>query len=1711
MNNNNPRNVIAPRNDDQRGGRNDNDRRRQEEMHGNRQRPRQRRQTRPEKVYEKSERRLNEPGPTYILGIDRTFANQDEFWKKLANLPKTINLTVKSFKTNSESATTSIFIHFQSNAAYREFHRYMRNNRRLGFHYRFLREKVHNVSQQFIESNLQNIHERTESILRLHREKIENVQVELRNLTKTHGCLNHENMRIQKRALESKVLEFEGQRNEFERKIRHIKQVLENLEGFRAKQEDVDNLLKQFEIEYTRLEQALPIYAQRSLITDTVLHNQVCIVLGETGSGKSTQMVQYLLDTNLSEDGNIACTQPRKVAAASLAQRVASEMKSNVGNIVGYKCGLHTKVSLHTKILYMTDYMLLNECLNDPLLNNYSCIVIDEAHERSLYTDLLLGMIKKCLPLRPDLHIVVTSATIDPDLFVRFFREQRECPVLRVSGRMFPVDIEWLPISNTEDFPGDYERWTAEKILEIHNEGEPGDILAFLTGQLEIERCIETLEMDLKGREDYVMLPLHGKLQIEEQNKIFKDAPHGKRKIVISTNVAETSVTIPGVKYVVDSGLAKEMIYDPERKVSSLRVIQITKSSADQRKGRAGRTAPGKCFRLYSKQEYDAMPTVASPEILRIHLGHAILKLLQLNVDPLEFDFVQEPPRNSMEMAFRQLVKLKAVENRKITKLGKWIAKLPFEPNLGVFVHNALDSDIGFEAIVIASSCTTIGSLFYRAGTQCEKDVSDKLKVQFCHRKGDYFTYLNVYRAWSAIQEKEKGKWCKDNSINGRAIRNIRDTMNEIRLILKKEMLCTVTFKETGGERDHRILQKLLFQAFEGNLCHYLGHEKAGYHFIDKNQQVFIHPSSSFLYLASCPDWVIVEKILNTSREYAVNITEVLEEDVTEAIANGDLTLDIEDVTGKRVEMIYREFVGTRLYAHFVGPRHFKVKELESALKTQNDNSVFIIDANRNKGEISIYAPAEKDHVAAITLQSAMTPIRKAIRTEVVEFPIVPRCQNVRVSVGPGGVVQDVLCQTEFRSVYVYCTDSVFGSDDDMIRWFGRFGAVEGIKQKSPNNKNPNYRGEIMYEKSESAKAAVDGTKDNPRGISARPPMGAGKAGDSELFKAKVTWCRRKSRGFGFIKINNPVTLSTILLSNALISKLSFGRSRVTIKRNRENNDELFIKGLNPLVNEEVLREYLLESYPMTDDEITKIVVIREKVDPSQELQILDTFKRRLVRQFEQEIAKNRFRVLLNDPRKGDNSYEACVTFNDPEEGFEACAKLNKCFMINDNVVSVIPEIHCRISVLDLVFKRIEKEFNAFCDKVKAEMSGVRIQVTAVRYGNRFIDIDAESIDGMMETRRQIVELLQEEKLDMERVPSLRMMFTRDGRQKIQKIMEKTRTLIVLDDRNTTVSIHGNKEDRNVAFTKIQKYISKLSSSKLTTLDLKGESRPPGLMRAVILAYGIDLLGLKQSCELKSIELDHRNHRIKMLGSEEAIQHAMQNVEELEETVRGKSDDRTPSTEPECGVCFSEIPDSDLYRLESCGHPYCRDCVKLHIESVISARDFPIKCCHEDCDELWALADVRNMSKMGMCTMQTVLNSSISCFVAANKDKARYCITPDCQMVYKVSKTGARFVCFLCQMSICCCCHVEYHTGMSCAKYKMEKGIDDNGIREWMRRDPQNRSCCPNCFMGIEKFGGCQHMECRACKVHICWTCKEFFKTSRKCYGHMNEKHNSFV
>ncbi|PGH35675.1 ATP-dependent RNA helicase DHX8/PRP22 [[Emmonsia] crescens] len=599
--------------------------------------------------------------------------------------------------------------------------------------------------------------------------------------------------------------------------------------------------------------ESLPVFKFRKQLLEAVKENQLLIVVGDTGSGKTTQLTQYLAEGGFANNGIIGCTQPRRVAAVSVAKRVSEEVGCRLGAEVGYTIRFEDCTSPETKIKYMTDGILQREILLDPDLKKYSVIMLDEAHERTISTDVLFGLLKKTLKRRLDLKVIVTSATLDADKFSEYFNM---CPIFSIPGRTYPVEIMY-----SREPESDYLDAALVTVMQIHLTEPAGDILLFLTGQEEIDTACEILYERMKALgpsvPELVILPVYSALPSEMQSRIFDPAPPGSRKVVIATNIAETSITIDQIYYVVDPGFVKQNAYDPKLGMDSLVVTPISQAQAKQRSGRAGRTGPGKCFRLYTEAAYQSemLPTTV-PEIQRQNLSHTILMLKAMGInDLLHFDFMDPPPTNTMLTALEELYALSALDDEGLlTRLGRKMADFPMEPALAKVLIASVDMGCSDEMLSIVAMLS-VHSIFYRPKEKQQQ--ADQKKAKFHDPHGDHLTLLNVYNGWK--NSRFSSPWCFENFIQARQMRRVQDVREQLVTIMER-----YKHKIVSCGRNTTKVRQALCSGFFRNAARKDPQE--GYKTLIEGTPVYMHPSSALFGKAA--EHVIFHTLVLTTKEY---------------------------------------------------------------------------------------------------------------------------------------------------------------------------------------------------------------------------------------------------------------------------------------------------------------------------------------------------------------------------------------------------------------------------------------------------------------------------------------------------------------------------------------------------------------------------------------------------------------------------------------------------------------------------------------------------------------------------------------------------------------------------------------------------------------------------------------------------------------------------
>mmetsp|Transcript_6927 Transcript_6927/g.28201 ORF Transcript_6927/g.28201 Transcript_6927/m.28201 type:complete len:706 (-) Transcript_6927:1679-3796(-) len=626
---------------------------------------------------------------------------------------------------------------------------------------------------------------------------------------------------------------------------------------------------KYFEILEKRRE--LPVWQQREEFAQMLNRHQTLVLVGETGSGKTTQIPQFVVESGFLSGKMCVCTQPRRVAAMSVARRVAEEMDVNVGEEVGYSIRFEEATGPKTFLKYSTDGMLLREAMTDPLLERYGVIIVDEAHERTLATDVLFGLLKEVLTKRIDLKVVVMSATLEAEKFQNYFLE---APLMRVPGRLHPVEIFY-----TQSPERDYLEAAIRTAVQIHVCEPPGDVLIFLTGEEEIEDACVKVRREIGSMGDRVgvvkVVPLYASLPPQQQQRIFDDAPPPRdgpsgvpgRKIVISTNIAETSLTIDGIVYVIDPGFAKQKVYNPRIRVESLLVSPISRASAHQRAGRAGRTRPGKCFRLYTEGSFKKdLQEQTYPEILRSNLGSVVLQLKKLGIDDLvHFDFMDPPAPETLMRALELLNYLGALDDDgNLTQIGTVMSDFPLDPQLAKMVCASPQFRCSNEIFTITSMLSVPNPFIRPRDQQSEADAA---KTRFSHVDGDHLTLLNAYHAFK--QNNEDSQWCYNNYINYRAMKSADSVRSQLVRIASRFSMSLVSTDFTS--RDYYLnIRRAILSGYFMQVAHL--ERQGSYLTVKDNQMVSLHPSTC---LDHKPEWVMYNEFVLTTKNYIRICTEV--------------------------------------------------------------------------------------------------------------------------------------------------------------------------------------------------------------------------------------------------------------------------------------------------------------------------------------------------------------------------------------------------------------------------------------------------------------------------------------------------------------------------------------------------------------------------------------------------------------------------------------------------------------------------------------------------------------------------------------------------------------------------------------------------------------------------------------------------------------------
>uniref|UniRef100_A0A1D1XVN8 RNA helicase n=1 Tax=Anthurium amnicola TaxID=1678845 RepID=A0A1D1XVN8_9ARAE len=1483
------------------------------------------------------------------------------------------------------------------------------------------------------------------------------------------------------------------------------------------------------ERECRRLDEGLPIYACRSKILNMINSNQVLLLIGETGSGKSTQLVQFLADSGLASNGSIICTQPRKIAAVSLAKRVGEESYGcHADNFVTSYVTYSSARGFYSKVVFTTDHCFLQHCMNDMSLSGISYVIVDEAHERSLNTDLILSLVKKQLLARMDLRLIIMSATADANKLSDYFFD---CSTFHVTGRSFPVEVKYVPdvpadaslveiSKHISDSCASYVLDVLKMVSLIHSREKDGSILAFLTSQTEVEWACENFRSC-----SAVVLPLHGKLSCEEQFRVFQNYP-GKRKVIFSTNVAETSLTIPGIKYVVDSGMVKESRFEPSSGMNMLKVCRISQSSAKQRAGRAGRTEAGKCYRLYQECDFQSMALHQEPEIRKVHLGIAVLKILALGVKNVqEFEFVDAPSSESVDAAIQNLTQLGAVvskhEGFELTGTGRCLVKLGIEPRLGKMILDCHDCGLSKEGVVLAAVMANSSSIFCRVGSDEEKLKADSLKIPFCHRDGDLFTLLSVYKEWE--HEEDKNKWCWHNSINAKSMRRCQETITELDNCLLQELNIIIPtywkWDAEGSIEYNKALKKVILSSLAENVAMFSGCDQLGYEVALTGQHLQLHPSCSLLIYGEKPHWVVFGEILSMTKQYLVCVT-AIESDSLYKIQPPPL-FDVTCLERKRMVMNVIIGVTNTLLRRLCGKASHYLQCLISRIQRACLDDRISIAVDFDRREIRLYASPKDVEKASSLINDALDYETKCLRDECIEKCLYlggPRAASPKALFGSGAEIKHLELDKRYLTVEVWHPNAHSLDDkellmmiDQYVSGIGCFHRTTGIGEESSDS---DKWGRITFLSPEDAEKAISvlNKLEFQGSVLTLRPLNSTFGGDAHNFPAvtaKVCWPRRPSKGVALIRC--AWQDADFIVQDC--ANLAIGGNFVRCEVSTKFLDCVIVGGLNKDISEEEIRDALRNA---TRRNIMDVHLLRGNAVDQPSVAACEEVLLKEISPF----MRGKFhpshtcRVQVFEPEPKDTLMRALITF-DGSLHLEAARALDH---LNGMVLSGCQywqKIQCqqifRSSLFcpAYVYRVIRKQLDSLLESLNRQ-NGVRLNLEKNDSGLYRVRISAKGTKTIADLRKPLEKLMKGKTVTHPGLtPSVvQLLSSRDGVALMKSLEWESGTHILYDKPNLNVRIFGSPKEVDVVEKKLVKVLLSHHENKQFEIRLRGGDLPSNFMKEVVKRFGPDMQGLKQWVPEANFLLNTRRHILSVRGSKEEKKKVDEIITEVLRSIDSGGLVERPS-EAACVICLCEL--EEAHQLESCGHVFCRGCLIEQFESAIRSRDgFPLCCSQEGCRSPILLTDLRSLLLNDK--LEELFRASLTAYVAFSSGTYRFCPSPDCPGVYRVADSDAAaglYVCGACTIETCTKCHLEYHPWVSCEKYREFKENPDTSLEEW-RMGKYNVKDCPACGHTIEKTDGCNHVECR-CGKHICWECLEQFENSDDCYAHLHSIHQSLL
>ncbi|XP_035706112.1 uncharacterized protein LOC110845722 isoform X2 [Folsomia candida] len=1460
---------------------------------------------------------------------------------------------------------------------------------------------------------------------------------------------------------------------------------------------------KQMAREIYRLKGRLPAFAKRTEIDRHVdwfpeSDWRVLIIQGQTGSGKSTQIPQYLADHPSFAGKRIICTQPRKIAAVSLAKRVSIEYSNDPwakpGQDIGYQIG-GAKVK-ESRVEFVTEGIMLERIMSNKPFTDVGCIIIDEAHERSIICDILLGSFKKADKRWKDILIVIMSATIDIEEFSTFFNN---APKVEMAGRTFPIEFFYHPLPDSATSEMSYiRREVVKKAVDIHSRCGSvisGDILCFLPGQEDVLSAKEDFEREMtkiNGRDNCKyfatkVYSLFGRQDPEQQEEVFQKLGTNIRKIIFATDIAETSITIDGVVFVVDSGVRKEMIFDPKRNISTLKLTTISKSSATQRAGRSGRTQPGECHRLYSEADFQSMSSSSAPEVFRKPLSLAVLSLIEMNIVPMEFEWISSPSKDAMSAAEEELRYLGAIdEENKTTALGKLISKCQQEPKLVRMIYRGCQDGFGMAAVTIASIFTVANMFYYIGADEAGKQESRKSRNTFALESGDVVTMFRVFQEYLSVsgmngdrknddddnkreetekvvnQRKQGGVWCRKNYINGKAIGLIMSTRKELVQLFRSTDIWNSQLNQTNEPTDNE-LRRIIFAGYFLHTARLIRSRKS------KLPQYFaVHPSvtgsldfkSALVHHTTTkntqtPEWIVYEKILRLKTTLLPTSTPIdfswIGEESPAFLALCHAKQD-ELPTEKIVISASQECLRNIFGRYFIN-----LNSLEAELGCD-------LDVDIDNGILAAYCTAVKKPRVEANLKRKVQIFMQVLKDQVEEEDYLG---GTRVVVGLGYEVQEILFPQDFITIFIRSLDPSVSKTE--LKWHLELHGIS-FRNLDLRSYETNQTAVIKFYSKADAKVALEVLKKEKfKGKEldvARAGMGPRRGvTQEEVCRLKLSWSLAPSEG------RAQICFHTAAEANNFVETVStrFGGARVTAlhghvesknskhQRNKPQPPAMVLRGIPDgacryrFVVEEDLEpneqqfdyRLTLGSLPLDIDEqelfrrvkptIPKWARVNRTVSTATkekyEITISDEELKDKLAPFEEYISDGQCPQFYSDKNLGRAILYVPV---DNKLALQKASKIDYCSMKED--------VYGQPHRLEIEYNHTTSVHTDLYKFIKDDI--VQIKNMAYKKGAQVWDsADCNNKYGTKTTKSKFIflkfrtcnpRLIGELQKSLESVSSytkfnhesLHLLLTTTGKLELDRIGKTA--FLYLNPRNNGLYIYGRPEIQEKTKKQLLSSIKYFTTLEVVDRPLMISKKKINLRRGK--ASAADVSKLERACKSSGVDYyDFVGNRILVSGSEKAFA-KLKNILEKDGLLYEKSPSHLAKLKgrPDCTICLMP-PDSDFIQSSICPHAFCIDCLQPMFNIMPPA--LPVKCQGEDCQKLLGIGDITKTAKKE--SLKKYLEVAVVKYQQEHSTLFLMCPKQDCGQILCASdkiigeRGGEFYFCDECVTTYCIPCSLK--------------------------------------------------------------------------------------